>query len=464
MNFFHTEKKGLFWFMIGLVLLGAFLRSWNYWLFPVAGETQDEFAWSILGSSLLQTGVPSSWSYFSGYDVYQVIKSGGADFPVVRPALDHPPLFSFLPGFFQTVTGHSWLEIVSIKLIRFPMVLLGIFNLALFAVWLRRLSETTLRPAGKLTALAVFATAPSFVYLSRMVVSENLLVTWTLLLLFLLSIPDQWARRLRNIVIVLLPLTKVSGIAIVLADVLRAFLTKKNWKTIGLLTLAGVGLFLLYAAVFDFGLFWRVQTQQAQRDVGLLTLFSTQLWSPTLVQKTFADIWIPLGYIATFAWLLVHRKKDETEWYLAVLFIAQLAFMLLSVGETTVHGWYRIVLLPFFAFSIGWVVEQVWERKDWLSLAFGWMIAMPVARLGWLAVNIRGLFSIQSALAKVFLVVAGLNVAGLSIESKQAEKVWQISCVLLALVVLSSNILTVLFLREQAYWLDALYLEQGIRP
>lgn len=464
MRFFHTEKKWFSWLMVGLVLLGAILRSWNYWLFPVAGETQDEYAWSILGASLLQTGVPASWSYFSGYDVYQVIKSAGADFPVVRPALDHPPLFGLLPGLFQTVAGHSWLEIVSIKLIRFPLVLLGIVNLALFAIWLRRLPEAILQPAGKLVALAVFATAPSFVYLSRMVVSENLLVTWMLLLLLLLGAPGKWMGLVRNVVLVLLPLTKVSGAAIVLADLFRAIVDKKNWKTIGLLTLTGLGLFLLYAAVFDFGLFWRVQTQQAQRDAGLLTLFTTQLWSPALVQKPFADIWIPLGYIATFAWLFVHRKKDGIERYLAALFVAQLAFMLLSVGETTVHGWYRIVLLPFFAFSIGWVAERVWERKDWLGLALGWMVVMPVARLGWLAVNIRGLFSIQSVLAKVFLVVAGLNVAALSIEARKAEKLWRFSCVLLALVVLSGNILTVLFLREQAYWLDALYLEQGIRP
>ena len=88
--------------LLVLILATAFfLRVWRYYDFPVGGETADESAWTLLGASLIQERVPASWSYFLPYENYHYVE-GLFDAPIVRPALDHPPLFSLVPG-----TAHS---------------------------------------------------------------------------------------------------------------------------------------------------------------------------------------------------------------------------------------------------------------------------------------------------------------------------------------------------------------------
>ncbi len=448
-----------------LVLLGIFLRSWQYWSLPVIGETQDEAAWTMLGASLLQTGQPASWSFFAGYQTYAVLESDGAKFRVVRPVLDHPPLFSLLPGAVQTIMGHPWLSIPSIKLARFPLIVLGALNLILFAVWLYRLPTKMIGNFGRAAALLVWATAPSFVLLSRLVVSENLIVTGTLGLLLATTIKSARGRWLQWVILLLLPLTKISGLALAAGEVVANWLIQptRRWSVI-IVAAAGLGLLLLYAGLIDFNLFWQIQVQQAQRDTGLLTLFSSQLWQPTLVQKQFADVWITLGYLATFGWLLLSAKEDKHERQLAILFIAQLSFMVLSVGELTVHGWYRIVLLPFFAYSLGWLAERVNREQNWLGLALAWLLMMPVVRLGWLSWDNQSLFAHQAVAGKVILLLAGVSLAGMTFPLIWRRRLWQGLGLVLVLAVLSSNILTILCLRDTTLWQDALYLEQGIRP
>lgn len=449
--------------MVVLVVLGVILRAWAYWLFPVVGETQDEYAWSILGSSLLQTGSPVSWSYFAGYNVEKILEFHGAQFQLVKPALDHPPLFALIPGFFQTLSGAQWDEIVSIKIVRLPMVMLGSVNLVLFALWLWLLPEAHFGKAGKLFALGVFATAPSFVYLSRLVVSENLIVTFLLLLLLAKELPRKFI-WLELLAVFLLPLTKISGIAAAAGEVLASMATKRNWqRSLMLLVLSGIAL-LLYVSAYDFRLFLEVQMQQAGRDVGLLAILSAHLWQPRLVEKLFADIWIPVGYLTTAAWLLLAAKDKPRNIHLSFLILTQLAFMLVSVGESTVHGWYRIVLLPFFAFTTGWAAEQVWKNKNWFGLTVAWFFALPAVRLAAVATSIRDFFAMQAMLVRPLLFFAGLHTLAVLFTNPLVGRLWRWSIWILVLVLLSSNIVTVLFLREQAYWLDAIYLEEGIRP
>jgi len=58
-----------------LILLAAFfLRVWQYYDFPIGGETADESAWTLLGASLIQERVPTSWSYFLPYENYHYVE------------------------------------------------------------------------------------------------------------------------------------------------------------------------------------------------------------------------------------------------------------------------------------------------------------------------------------------------------------------------------------------------------
>lgn len=451
-----------------LLILGICLRTWQYWYFPVAGETQDEVAWTLLGASLLQTGEPVSWSYFSGYTVLETITHQGAEFPLVKPVLDHPPLFALLPGFMQTMVGENWKSIPSIKVVRFPVVFLSVINLGLFAWWIKRLQRSR---AFWLTALGLVATAPSLVFLSRLVVSENLLVTWLLLILLLQTeVKDNWTKWLWLVVHAALPLTKVSGLAIMAASVVEAWLARDRrrfrWALLG--SSLGLILFLAYMSWFDWDLFWQVQTQQAQRETGLLTLFSTWLWQPTLVREVFADIWNQVGLMVllglSVAAPYLKNKQQKTTQLVLLLFWAQLAFLLLSVGEHTIHGWYRIVFWPLWVYAISMGVENIWHKRNGYGLAAIVVLTAPMLRLGLVFTWGAAFYQYQGGLNKVALGVAGLAVLSTWLPSRYQKMVQQSFLMIWGGLLLVSQTLTVLLIQHPLFWQDALYLLQGIRP
>jgi hypothetical protein len=451
-----------------LFVLGSGLRLWKYEYFPVAGETQDEVAWTILGSSLLQTGVPTSWSYFAGYDVLETVTFQANTFQLVQPALDHPPLFSLIPGLVQTLSGHYWKEIPSIKLVRFPIVLLSIMNLFLFAWWLERAVKN---PTHKLVSMGIAATAPSIVFLSRLVVSENLLVTWTLLVLLLSTTAFKgWQRWLWLLVHLCLPLTKISGLAISAASLMYNLSAQKKeafrWALVG--TISGVLLFLGYAWYYDFGLFWQIQTQQAQRNTGLLTLFSSWWWSNTLVEQLFADVWNQVGLLAlgvfSFLGFQSSKEKKNEQSFILFLFFAQLAFYLLSVGETTVHGWYRLVFWPLWTYALGWLVNYAWQQKNAWWLAFSWLVMAPQIRLGLIFLSGKEAYQVQGSINKIWLVLAGLGIGTLLFPPKWQRRLQQHLWLILAVLLLIAHTATVLGIQHELFWKDALYLQQGIQP
>ncbi len=454
--------------IVFLVVLGAGLRMWKYEYFPIAGETQDEVAWTILGSSLLQTGEPVSWSYFSGYTILETVTFQHNSFQLVKPALDHPPLFSFLPGIVQTVTGHHWKEIPSIKLVRFPLVLLGMLNLGLFTWWIMRITQN---PVQRIASIALAATAPNIVFLSRLVVSENLLVTWILLILLLQSTALKgWHKWMWMLVHVAAPMTKISGLAICAGSIAASWYTNNKvalkWALLG--TGGGIILLLGYVSLFDFGLFWQVQTQQAARNTGLLTLFSTWWWANTLVEGIFADVWnqvglFSLGLLAFFGLPTAKEKRSEKSLIL-FLFFAQLAFYLLSVGETTVHGWYRIVFWPLWVYSLGWVVARAWEEKSAWWLSFSWLLMSAQVRLGWVFLLGKTAFEYQGMANKIWLLGAGLGLSTLFLPKKWQSMTQKQLWIILGCIVLLAHLAAVLTIQHELFWQDALYLEQGIQP
>lgn len=254
-----------------IIFLGVFLRFYHYELFPIAGETADEYAWSHLGTSLIQTGVPTSWSFFSAYEQNQV-EGSPYQAPFVSPVFDHPPLFGLIPGLFQSLAEISWQEQPSIKVIRLPLIILGTINLILFAFISTRFFK---RKRWQLFSLALFATLPMVVFSSRMVMAENLLQT--LLLLSLLVI-TQKNLKFKSILILVISclaiLTKISGLIIPIS-IFIYFLFQKKYRqliypTIG--AFLGLLFFAIYGFLYDWQLFLAVQTTQSQLQIGLATL------------------------------------------------------------------------------------------------------------------------------------------------------------------------------------------------
>lgn len=457
--------------LIIFFLVGVFLRWYNFADFPVFGETRDEVAWTMQGASLIQTGIPQSWSYFASYENAREVILAGASYRLVTPSVDHPPLFGLIPGFFSTVQGAAWDEMPSVVAFRLPQIAISVFNLGLFIGVARRWFGESV--AG-LVAVGSFALTPSWIFLQRLAVSETLLLTWILLLLLAVT----WSKSSRwtwagAVALVALPLTKVSGLAVVAGGIVAQWslpVTQRfrNWLGAGVVGILSV---LAYFSWVDWSLFLSVQSEQAQRDTGFLTFFSTQVWSESLVVQAFADPWITLGFFVCLGVICVSDPKklglkvDQTAWNtFRAIFLAQLAFLLISVGETTVHGWYKIVFFPFFALGFGMLGEWLWKTRSLFGLAVVGILLSLVVRQGLWYLLGTDLYELQSGLSKFWLSFCGIFVvAEFMLHETWKQRVFKIGSLVLFGIVVLSSISTVVNLTQEKYWQDASYLETGLR-
>lgn len=454
---------------IEIFVLGCILRAYHFAQFPIFGETRDEIAWTMLGASWLQTGEPQSWSYFPPYKDFRDVWLHDTEYRLVKPAVDHPPLFSFIPGSMSTLRGTAWDTLPSVKAIRAPMILLSFVNLGLFLVvawkWLGR-------SVAAVAAMLLFAAVPSWVLLQRLVVSENLMLTWILLLLLAFAWSEKrWATFLGGVSLWALPLTKFSGAAVVVATLVSQ--GKTNWRARGrwwwAAAVLGVASVLAYFWLVDWRLFIEVQSVQAGRDTGFLTLFSTQIWAPTLIRHHFGDPWIILGLVSTAFCVTVGSAKtigfrvNEQAWTVfRALFLAQMAFILMSVGEQTTHGWYRIVLFPFFALSLGACAGVLWRSRSLWGLSILWIVmSLSIRQALWFTMG-PALYEWQSALSKMWLAGAG-GLVSAEIWLTPARKRWifTFGSLLLIGIVLLSSISTFWNISNELYWKDGQYIERG---
>ncbi|MFM6515047.1 MAG: glycosyltransferase, partial [Microcystis panniformis] len=103
---FLTVHK--YW-LIGAIItcLGAFLRIYNYDSLPPDNWTADEYAFAWSGMSLLQTGIPTSWSWLNPTDNFPTVvwEAKNIRYRLVTPWFDHPPLFGLLVGLFAILGG-----------------------------------------------------------------------------------------------------------------------------------------------------------------------------------------------------------------------------------------------------------------------------------------------------------------------------------------------------------------------
>src|SRR3989304_5421988 len=90
-------KKNLFLSAILVVLiLGFFLRSNNLYAWPRKGATFDEYAWTWQGINLIKNGIPISWSPHPQYTDKKLVIYQDTAFYVVKPYLEHPPVFGLV--------------------------------------------------------------------------------------------------------------------------------------------------------------------------------------------------------------------------------------------------------------------------------------------------------------------------------------------------------------------------------
>lgn len=198
--------------ILGLILLlGLYLRQYNLYTWPRLGATFDEYAWTWLGMSLIQNQIPLSWSPQPQYTNKKQIVYQKANFILVKPYLEHPPLFGLVVGGYAMLTGVNDMLQVDLSHIRGFALLLGVLSIFILFVFAAEIYDYKI---GLLSAF-LYSIIPTTVIGSRIVQNENFFIPLFLLSLYLitrfLKTQNQWFRNLAAIICGLLVLAKFLG-------------------------------------------------------------------------------------------------------------------------------------------------------------------------------------------------------------------------------------------------------------
>lgn len=336
--------------IIAVLLLGLFLRLHNYTQYPPRGATSDEYTYTFMGMSLLQKGVPTSWSFFGDYltlgERYD-LTINKIYFPMVTPYFDHPPFNGLIVGGWAILNGQNTFEKVQISTIRQIPILLGmISSLLIFLIAHKLYDKKT-----AIWTLLIYSTATIIVMETRVVLAENLL-TPLYLSSVLLYIHVRKRMRIQHILIfslisIISFWTKELGITVFLCLlVLMIFekVSKKLMVIFSLITIFGVSLYALYGYIFNWQLFLAIISAQSLRELGPRT-FNMLLFTPVVINKIYFDGWYLLGFMSFFTSFLDFKK------HLFILVPSFVYFFLLlfSLTQHGEMGWYMIPLFPFFS-------------------------------------------------------------------------------------------------------------------
>ena len=237
--------------LLGILLLGFNLRMHNINTWPRKGATFDEYAWTWLGINLIQEHVPVSWSPHPQYKDARDVIYQQTHFRIVKPFLEHPPLFGLIAGGFALSTGVKNMYTLDINNIRGLSLLLGMMSLVFMYLFVLEVYSKRLAVLASL----LYATIPTVVIGSRIVQNENFFIPFWLFSLYLLSKYLHSKRVLyRNLAIFIcsiLILAKIPWIAGSIS-LLGILLFYKKYKDAGYVLLgigAALAAYLLYGTV-----------------------------------------------------------------------------------------------------------------------------------------------------------------------------------------------------------------------
>jgi len=370
--------------LIVILIIGTSLRLHDLNRWPREGATFDEFAWTYLGMSLLNTGIPTSWSPHKAYtNRTQYINPNGASFYLVTPYLEHPPLFGLLAGGYARLTGAKTFDDVTIARIRPFALILGV--LAILSVYL--LASTVLGKKVGLLSSFIYAVTPSIVAGSRMVQNENFFIPFFLFSLYFayqyLKKKKTWLLYVSALIGCLLPLAKVPWIAAPIALVALYLYTKK-YKEAGIvciLTLLSIGLFFGYGYYFDKDTFlalWRVQLNRYDLTFNsIFTLFT----DPLVTDRLFVDGWIYIGFFCMAIFASLDIKKTYP---ILFGFLAYLLIFATAIPSESGHGWYRYPFYPFLSIATATILSMNFNKNYILSGIGMLLVGLSMLTHAWL--------------------------------------------------------------------------------
>lgn len=367
--------------VIAILSLGIFLRYDKFIEIPRHGSTFDEFAWVWLGINLIQKGTPISWSPHPQYKERQEIKYQGAAFLVVKPYLEHPPLFGLVAGSFALVNGVNDMYHVTLTKIRPLSIILGTFAVFMVFLFTRELYNNTIALFSSL----LYATIPTVVIGSRIVQNENFLIPFWLLSLYLIvryiKTRKTWLRNLAAIIAGLLSLAKVPWLVVGLSlSMIVSY--KGKWRDafiIGGATITMFSAYVLYGIYFDKDLFINILKLQTSRyDINFSGFFSI-FTNPLLVDRFYLDGWILFGWFSIFM-LLKDLKKN---FLIVIPFIAYFVTFVLFIPNEPGHGWYRYPFYPFLIIAAAVIVYDEFKKISLTSVFFLLFIGLSLFSNTW---------------------------------------------------------------------------------
>lgn len=427
--------------LASIMLLGIFLRHDNFTTWPRLGATFDEYAWTWLGINLIQNHVPESWSRLPAYSNPRAITYQTVPFVMVKPYLEHPPLFGLISGSFAMLSGVKDMYHVDLQHIRGLALILGVLSIFVIYIFAAEVYDYKI---GLLSSL-IFATVPTVAVGSRLVQNENFFIPFFLLSLFLIvkfiKTNKSWFRNSAAIICGLLALAKVPWIAAALSIVLIFFYLRKYKDSLKFLLIV-VPIFLLFFAYgfyFDSKLFLELWSFQLQRyDLTFNSIFAL-FTSPYLADRFLVDGWIYFGWFSVFLLAIKDFKKN----YMVLLpFLAYFAIFIFAIPDEPSHGWYRYPFYPFLTIAIALFLKEYFNKNYLLTFLFLIFTGLSMLQLSW-----AQSFGSSFIVFRGFLILSGLSM--LPLFFPKTKKMSTLVSYLLFVMIISLNVWSIKNYNEQ---------------
>lgn len=388
---------------IGLVGFKYRMRSYEY--FPPVASTFDEQVLAWVGSSLINTGVPTGWSFIGDYqskneghivklDHFSISIDGRtpsasnfnnfpkplshsaqltldgytSQFMIVQPYIEQPPLGALLSSFLSGSYRENGFEDISLRKIRLPVIFLGTISIILVFI----IAYLTYGVFMGILSSLIFALIPTVVVTQRLATAENYLSFF--LLLGVIS-TYLWIKKEKNVFIYLTSLLiiisfliKPFGISLAIFLIAAILVFGKPLKFLILPIISSVlaiMIFFGYGYFFDVQLFNGIVLYQGGRLISPLSgIFKIVI---PKISAIFLDGWIVFGWFGIIVLLL--RDKIKSDFWIFGPAIVYLFVLFIYGAEDA--GWYRLPLYPFLSIaSAVLLAEAILKQKVWLGLVF----------------------------------------------------------------------------------------------
>ncbi|GCL53624.1 glycosyl transferase family 39 [Microcystis aeruginosa NIES-3806] len=381
--------------LIGAIItfLGAFLRIYNYDSLPPDNWTSDEYAFAWSGMSLLQTGIPTSWSWLSPTDNFPTVvwEAKNLRYRLVTPWFDHPPLFGLLVGLFALLGGAKTFFDCSLTIIRVPSLLLGIASIVLVYLLALKLSNLSIA----IIASLIYATNPNTVFLSRLAISENLMIVFCLFIILLYWQYYQTHRKKYLYIAACLAglacLVKVTAIYLVVLLIVLLIYEKQGREAIYVTAIGAFffSLYFLYGAIYDYDFFRKIFQEQSLRFEDFN--FVKYLTTPTVF---FEDGWLIFSWLTLLPFLRKNPASPQVR-LLALPVILYTLILVATGAQSHFFTWYMIPFYPFMFIILAIFLDDFRQETDGLTASIififlgvwsihlnltAWILASPYGR------------------------------------------------------------------------------------